>query len=43
MALGKSLLNQEFEQKWWSYLCSQVSQHSWETISLLVVFVHVGL
>ena len=32
------LLGQEFEQKWWSYLCSQVSQHSWETRSLLTVF-----
>ena len=38
MALGRSLLGQEFEQKWWSYLCSQVCQHSWETSSLLVVF-----
>ena len=34
MALGGSLLGQEFEQKWWSYLCSQVCQHSWETSSL---------
>jgi hypothetical protein len=32
------LLGQEFEQKWWSYLCSQVSQHSWETNSLWTVF-----
>ena len=29
---------QEFEQKWWSYLCSQVCWHSWETSSLLRVF-----
>ena len=36
MALGGSLLVQEFEQKWWHYLCSQVCQHSWETRSLLV-------
>ena len=35
---GRSLLGQEFEQKWWSYLCSQVCQHSWETGSLTVVF-----
>ena len=27
-ALGGSLLGEEFEQKWWSYLCSQVFQHS---------------
>ena len=38
MALGRSLLGQEFEQKWWSHLCSQVCQHSWETSSLLVGF-----
>jgi hypothetical protein len=31
MALGRSLLSQEFEQKWWSHLCFQVCQHSWET------------
>ncbi|EDL35653.1 mCG148215 [Mus musculus] len=34
MALGGSLLGQEFEQKWWSHLCSQVCQHSWETLKL---------
>ena len=34
MALGGSLLDQELQQKWWSYLCSQVSKHSWETSSL---------
>ena len=28
MALGESLLGQKFEQKWWSFLCSQVYQHS---------------
>ena len=38
MALGKSLLGQEFEQKWWSYLCSQVCLHSWDISSLLAVF-----
>ena len=38
MALGRSILGQEFEQKWWSYLCSQVCQHSWETSSFLAVF-----
>ena len=43
MALGGSLLGQEFEQKWWSYLCSQVCQHSWETSSLLARPVHRGL
>ena len=39
MALGRSLLGQEFEEKCWSYLCSQVCRHFWETISILVVFV----
>jgi hypothetical protein len=29
-AQGGSLLGQQFEQKWWSYLCSQVFWHSWE-------------
>ena len=38
MALGSSLLVQEFEQKWWSYLCSLICQHSWETSSLPAVF-----
>ena len=38
MALGRSLLKQEFEQKWWSYLCSQVFQDSWKTSSLQMVF-----
>ena len=38
MTLGWSLLGQEFEQKWWSYLCSQVCEHSWETSFLLEVF-----
>lgn len=33
-----SLLVQVFEQKWWSYPCSQVCQHFWETSSLLVGF-----
>jgi hypothetical protein len=40
MALGGSFLGQEFEQKWWSYLCSQVCQHSWETSFLPAVFVY---
>ena len=34
---GWSLLGQEFDKKWWSYKCSQVCQHSWETSSLLEV------
>ena len=38
MALGRSLLGKVFEQKWWSYLCSQACQHSWETRSLQEVF-----
>jgi hypothetical protein len=36
MVLFMSLLGQEFEQKWWSHLCSQVCQHSWKTCSLPV-------
>ena len=43
MAMGGSLLGQEFEEKWWSYLCSKVCWHSWETSSLLVVFVYITL
>ena len=43
MALVVSLLGQEFEEKWWSYLCSKVCRHSWETSSLLAVFVYVVL
>ena len=27
------------EQKWCSYLCSQTFRHSWETCSVLVLFV----
>jgi hypothetical protein len=38
MALGRSLLGHEFEQKWWSYLCSQVCLYSWEISSLPAVF-----
>ena len=38
MALDESLLGQEFDQKWWSYLCLQVYWHSWETLSLPAVF-----
>ena len=38
MDLGRSLLGQEVERKWWSYLCSKVCWHSWETSSLLVLF-----
>jgi hypothetical protein len=43
MTLGRSLLGQEFEQKWWSYLGSQVCRHFWETSSFLVVFGCVSL
>jgi hypothetical protein len=38
LALCMSLLGEEFEQKWWSFLCSQVCGNSWETSSLLVLF-----
>jgi hypothetical protein len=38
-----SLLGQEFEEKWWSYLCSQVCRHPYETNSLLAVFVYAAL
>jgi hypothetical protein len=38
IALGRSLLSQEFEQKWCFYLCAQVFQHSWKNSSLLVVY-----
>ena len=38
MALGRSLLGQKFEQKWWSYLCLQVCWYFWETSSLPAVF-----
>jgi hypothetical protein len=38
VALGRSLLGQEFEQKWWSYLYSQICPHSWETSSIPAVF-----
>jgi hypothetical protein len=31
MALKNSLLGQEFEQNWWSPLCSQVYQHPWDS------------
>jgi hypothetical protein len=37
-ALGKLLLGQEFELKWWFHLYTQVCQHAWETSSLLVGF-----
>ena len=43
MALGRSLLGKVFEQKWWSYLCSQVCQHFLETRSVLVVFLYAEL
>ena len=43
MALEGFLLGQEFEEKWWSYLCLQVCRYSWETSSLLAVFVFVAL
>ena len=38
MALGKSHLDHEIEQKWWFYLCSQTCQHTWQTHFLPVVF-----
>jgi hypothetical protein len=34
MALGGSLLGQEFEEKRWSYLCSQACQHSWQYLGM---------
>jgi hypothetical protein len=37
IAVDGSLLGQVFEKKWWSYLCSEVCQHSWETSFRLVV------
>ena len=37
ITLGFSFLGQEFEQKWQSYLCSQVCLHYWETNYLPVV------
>jgi hypothetical protein len=40
MVQGGSPLGQEFEQKWWFHLCSQVSQYSWEISSLPMVFVY---
>ena len=43
MVLGGSLFGQEFEEKWWFYLCAQVCRHSWEINSLLEVFVIVIL
>ena len=43
MALGRSLLGQEIEERWWSYLCTQVCRYSWETSSLMMVFVYVAL
>ena len=36
--LGGSFLGQEFEQKWCSYLSSQLCQYSWKTSPLLSVF-----
>jgi hypothetical protein len=39
MVLGRSLLGQEFEQKWWHFLSLQIFQLSWESSSLLMVFV----
>jgi hypothetical protein len=38
MAMGGSLLGQEFGQKCWPYLCSQVYCHSGDTSSLQEVF-----
>jgi hypothetical protein len=39
----RSLLGQEFEDMWWSYLHSQTSLYSWETSSLLLAFVYLVL
>jgi hypothetical protein len=38
IAVGRSLLGQEFQWKPWSHLCSQVFQHFWETSSFLEGF-----
>lgn len=43
MYVWRALLGPEFEQKWGSYLCSQMRRHSWETNSLLEVFVYAAL
>jgi hypothetical protein len=39
IALQRSCLGQEFEEKW----CSQVCRHSWETVSVLAAFIDVAL
>ena len=38
MTLGGSLFILELEQKCWSYLCSQMCQHSWESCSCVWVW-----
>ena len=46
MILGSCVLmtlGQEFEERWWSYLCTQVCRYSWKTSSLVVIFVYVAL
>ena len=43
MVQGRFLLFQKFEERELSYLCTQVCRHSWETSSLVVVFVYVAL
>jgi hypothetical protein len=43
MAPGGFLLGQESEEKCWSYLCSQICRHSWETSSLLAAIMFVTL
>ena len=40
IAPHKFLLDYEYKQKWWFYLCSQGCPHSSETSSLLLVFGH---
>ena len=43
IALAGSLLGQDFEQKLWSYLCSQVHWCSWEFNFFLMVFGYASL
>ena len=42
-ALCSSLFVQEFDEKWWSYLWTQLCRYSWEIDSQLLVFVYVAL
>ena len=39
---GKVPLGPGFEEKWWSYLCTQMCRHFWEMISLVVACVYVA-